>query len=477
MKQIPDISDNKFCSLLNKVIRLRLFCNTNEEMGEYIGYNLIQNNLKGIRPFIAQCIFHELEHEIQTNWDRSLDLEEIMLDYKNTSSFYETQIKNKKKLDNERTITEIVKYYCIDSYKFQEDDAFLRSVIKKIREEKNSISIPILLLVMLKILPSFTSKKGDVKNNGINFNILMTFLKKLARENSFIHEPIFIDQIEQKAKRKGEYSRLSLIFAAIWGMESFRCLVNPEDLYNANSERIRVEPDIVDQIWVESDKRNSPTVFWVFSQTANQSFFLYKYRLQTDQEGRKKLLFTCYEAIFFEDSTMFIVHPNYIQWLTKGVIPPNSQSAFSYDFDDYKNPQTIELHSLTNNNWLFEKNEFVYLDDTELANYYRQLIMSDTFAKQNKYPESEYSFSIMPMAITPNFIYIEDETEEEQKRFYRIPRKVNPGLNSITVNDGGILRQGGRLYVGFESLCLFFEVTSDEDLLKYDINIVDQIKM
>lgn len=464
--------DNKFIILLNDVIRLRLFRNTSFEMGEYIGYNLFQNNIKDIDTFKARCIFHELDHEIKIHWNLFLDLENLMLDYRKTSKFYMKEIMTKK-INSESTLIGLLKYFYIDTIKVCDVDRTYHYLIKEI--EKCEISIPFLSLLMLDLLPLYSSKKGDVKNIQSDLNKLLSFFRKFTSNNCFIQNPLFLGQIEQLSKGKLGCTRLFIIYAAILGLESFRCIVNPQDRYLSNSEKARIQLDISKSFWIEDDQSNLSTIFWLFEPTANGTFFLYRYKLRQD-DHEQSLSFIRYEAVFFTDNTMQIIHPNYIQLVIDGKIPQETQTLYSYKVVSENGYKVIQLDSLScNHKWLFTKKKFVELDDMNRIQYYEKKLNSTYLKKINEYSNMEYDFHIMPMATTPSYIYIKKESE---KRYFRISKSLNPGLKSITTNDyGGILFFAGRIYVGFDSLAIFFDVTQEDTLQNDDILIVNSIEL
>ena len=101
--------------LLNQVVRLRLFRNTNKELSEYIGYNLLSNNsIRKISPFTAKCIFRELCRETQKQTKQIMTLEEVLEQYRLASAFFEKYIKGRKRLLQTENIYVLLRYCYID---------------------------------------------------------------------------------------------------------------------------------------------------------------------------------------------------------------------------------------------------------------------------------------------------------------------------------------------------------------------------
>ncbi|NDV81712.1 hypothetical protein [Bacteroides sp. 51] len=262
-----------FRELLNQTVRLRLFRNTNDELGQYIEYNLRSNNsIKNIPPFTARCIFRELSRETYEQLDEVLDLEKILDWYKTASEFYDKYIKGRKKVLQKENIHVLLKYTYIDDYQLPNDKTFLKDIA--INMYGQGIEMSIILLLMLDVLPLYTSTKGDVRNIMADFRKIYSFLREFIECDEFLYRLPVLDRLEKVARESTCCNRAFLIYTTLTVLETYSCFSNSQNLYAANMEVVKnkVLLDLGDCFWVEPELLSAPTVFWHFEQVVTDDF-------------------------------------------------------------------------------------------------------------------------------------------------------------------------------------------------------------
>ncbi len=475
MQSVSPTSNEKYNELLNQVVRLRLFRNTNRELGEYIGYNLQSNNsIKNISPFTARCIFHELGRETQLQLEDEFDLEFILESYKVASKFYDKYFKGKKKIHQKENLVILLKYYYINDYQIPEEKLFLKEIVSEIF--KKSIHVPILLLLILDIIPLYTSKKGDAKNLLGDFNTIFSFIKEFIQHDESLYYLPILSRFEKEA-RSIYCNRLYLIYVTLMSFETYRGFKNPTDLYammNKARENVIVF-DLDNYFWVAPKTLSVPAVFWRFVCTETNDYLLFQYSISTE---KKSICYTRYEVTFMKDERDGVIlnvdHPEKIfNLLGKDKMLNFKLQLFACDIDTSPYPNVIKLQSLMNNDFNFPQQEFVRLQDKEITKQLSDCFEDGTYKIINNFPDTEYLFqNTVPAAITREYIYF----KKENNMYYQVPKTLNNGLPSITINDLiGILDFNKCRYIVFDPLHLYIEVTNDECCAKNGVEIVTEI--
>ncbi|WP_163213979.1 hypothetical protein [Bacteroides sp. 519] len=465
---------------LKKTVHLRLFRNTNQEMGEYIGYKLNSNNsLNNIPPFTARCIFRELCRETQKQIAPDLDLEECLAEYEKASNCYERYMKGRERMHQEENIHELLKYAYLDDYKLPAKKAFLQKVGSAIWEQE--IYMPILLLLILKVLPVYTSKKGDVKDAVNDFRCVYLFLKRFTMQSSVFEELPILERFDKQVRENIYCSRLYLIYITAVTLNTFSNYANPQELYSLNTSvnNNKIILDVDDAIWVEPGMLSTPSVFMKFEYLNTNDYFLYRYVVNIE---KKELVYVRYEATFLNDNLeeliLFVNTFNSIIPIIEGKpFPDNSLIFFACSIDNWKFPQTMELHPLSFNKTDFTVKKLIRLtEEDKIAQITK--CFEGGYTIRNKYPESDYTLMLYPLAITWDSIYIKDEAEstDQEPVYYCIPKSLNCGLEDITTKDAvGILTTNGRKYIEVVPLLLFLDITDETMCKKNGVLLTNKI--
>ncbi|MDH8702757.1 hypothetical protein M2138_002128, partial [Dysgonomonadaceae bacterium PH5-43] len=374
--------DIELRDLLNQTARLRLFRNKSSELGEYIGYNLNANNsINRIPPFTARCLFRELSRNVQEEISTDMDLEYILYQYKKASLFYSNHFNGKNQQANIAKIKLILQQAFVYNSDIETNNKTL-ALLTEVKDKE--IDIPILLLLVLKILPSYTSAKGDVKDSLADAEKLLSFLRDFFKSSNDVIIDLPLLQRFEKEIQKCEYcSRLYLINIAEEALAIFGAYSNPQERYIISTSVEMISPDVADAIWVESDKLSAPGEFWVFKSLAYNCFYLYRYTIKA---GDKKVSFTRYEAFFSDNELLTLIHPTKIPSIIAKQISEGMHSLFNCEMDNSTKPNRLELDSLFANNSSFRKKTLVRLSKNDMLKYYEDILSSDLYEKVDEFP-------------------------------------------------------------------------------------------
>ena len=481
MKYASSKSNEELKDLLNRVIRLRLFCNTNEEMGDYISYNLQSNNgIKKMSAFTARCIFRELSKEMQQTHSVPWNMEDVLAEYEQASAFYDRYIKGKEIARNDCFV--LLNSFYVNDYQPPHEKLFLISLLPEIR--KQDIYIPILLLLMLKVLPLYTSTKGDVKDIKSDFRIVYSFLKEFIGLNERLVNLPILDRYEKEVNRGDYCNRLFLICTAAVTLEKYQNFTNPDNLYAQNSairDKILLF-NLNDTIWAEPNMLTTPTVFWRFEQLAT-SYFLYRYTINTEQ---KSIRYIRYEVTFLREkdqSILMTIDPptKILAFLENNKMFKDNSYWYVCEMDNYETPNVIELQKLLDfGTSELPDRKLIKLQNERLAMELKQCLSPKGYKIINQYPETDYNIVLSDIAITSEYIYFSKQQDEQGKEnsYYRVPKSLNDGLHNITSNDyAGVMKLNGRIYLAFAFIILYLDVTDADACQKSGVEVVEKIEI
>ena len=482
MKFVSSKSNEELKDLLNRVIRLRFFRNTNKELSNYICYDLLSNNgIRKMSEFTARCIFRELSREMQQTLDVSWNMENVLAKYEQASAFYDKHIRGKEIARNDCFV--LLNSFYVNDYQLPGEKKFLITLLPEIRTQ--NIYMPILLLLMLKVLPLYTSTKGDVKDIKSDFRVIYSFLKEFIGQNEQLISLPILERCEKEVNRGDYCNRLFLIYTAIVTLEVYQGFMNPTDLY-ARNDAVRDEMllfDLNETFWAEPNMLTTPTVFWKFEQLATEDYFLYRYAINTEQ---KRINYIRYEVIFKEDKNqgilMIVESPTRIlAFLDNNKMFEENSYWYACEMDNYETPSVIELQKLLDfGTSELPDRKLIKLQDERLIAELQQCLSPKRYKIINQYPESDYNLILNDIAITSEYIYFNNQSDEQGNvnSYYRVPKSLNNGLSSITSNDHvGVMKLNGRVYLTFVPLILYIDVTDADACQKSGVEIVEEIKI
>lgn len=439
---------------LRLIERTRLFCNTAAEMEQLVGFSVSSRNplsRKGGKSlFMKEAIFHQLGYIC--NERTGIDLEEIVEAYEDVDNFI---TRYSIRLYSESVLSQIVDYFFANGSLSEELD-----FVGKWLEEKH---IGILFLMMTDALPRLSSKNGDVVDIDGDYRRTFARLREVCRNIHLLELPAISIMEEEIRRDPTKKSRLHLIKATNHVLSAYGAISTQERLSFTNRELMnrRIMPEI-GGIWTEND---SYTSFWHFEEIAN-GYNMYRYELK---DNRQVLRYSKFFASFYQHSNYIeavIVHPKALRILLSGQNIPTT--FFSYlEFNEDDSGLSFEAED-EQKEW-FKVSRLIRSAHEKLF----QGILSDSSIRRvNEYADDDYDFTMLLAAITQEYIYI----KLGESQYYKVPRSLNDVLYDVQFGDNvGLLTFSNETYVAFDDKNLYYDVSSEEKMREYGIEIVNDI--
>ena len=472
---------------LNDLCLLRLFRNTKKEFGEYIEYNLTTNNsILKIKPFTARCLYRELSSQIFSDTYSTFEIDKELEEYQKASDIYLNKIKKKRiDLQEPKLLYSFLRYYYTDG--LQEPDYKNKDLDKLIHivNKNNEVDVPFLLLLILKILPPYNSKQGDVKDINADFARVYHFFEGFVKDSPNLTELPVLEIMKHTFNQCTHKNRIFLIDMTKRILGCFCALTNPGDAYDSNAVSDKKVPNIDECYWYDTDTSSDTTTFWQFEQMATFDYFLYRYKIKID---RKEVEYNKFEVSFFNNLNYLTLYAakssSILEFIIeKKIIQMDKQAWYKCKLDNETFPNKIELCEILAGEPFLGFKTLSRLTDSKKEEQITNRIKEHKSINAKDNPEeNEYTFLSAPIAITEKFIYIqmdnseEEENENNNQHYYRISKENNEGLKKIMLNDFvGILTIQNRKYIGFSPLSLFLEVTDEKALIENKVEVVDRI--
>ena len=237
---------DKYEEWLITIANTRLIYNTMDELEDMLDNHSIHNN--GIKRCFAsspkmRAAFRDLKVEVSLMTDENVTLDRFLERYKKTWTFYKTYLS--RRADPEKTAMEIL-CFCCPPYNKDGYGKKKSSIYHRIVEE--DISIPILVMLLMKVLPGYDSKDGDVINMPQHYEIVMSLLEKYTNEGTMFS----ILPTITKARGELHKSRIMLYHYICEILNTFESYSDTSSLYDTsnNVKETLVNIDI-EGIWNE----------------------------------------------------------------------------------------------------------------------------------------------------------------------------------------------------------------------------------
>lgn len=478
-----NLVDLQLRNCLNDLYTLRLFRNTKKDFGDYIEYSLTTNNsILKIKPFTARCLYRELSKQIQFDINENISIDEILRSYKETSEVYSQIKKSRLHLMDIETLYLFLRCNLINDLPFPDDNKKIQKIVKILNRYEYVVDIAILLLMILDILPTYTSRHGDIKNINGDFSRLFHFLDDFIKTEPTIQYLPALEIMKSGFSIPSHQNRLYLIYMARRVLETFGTIMNPIQKYNAyaNVKQESKLLDITGSYWHETMEVNNTTTYWQFKRMATDDYCLFRYQFKID----KKEIHCCsYIALFMNDMgviTLYSASNSFAKSIVihKKLTSHNEQAWYECRLDNEVAPTKIGLIKLLAGTSILDIRSISKLTDKEKIN------KLDIWMKEYKLVNNtndEYTYMRATVAITPNDLFIKQEESENIDKmplYYRIPKELNEGLKNVKLEDFiGILKMNNRIYIGIEPLLLYFDITDEEAIMNSQIEIVKRITL
>ena len=465
-----------YAERLNTAMRLRLIRNTTGELSALTGIELRNNSFSKKAPFIAKCIYSESSRE--TRERTGMELDDLLAEYQAASRYY-NRIANSRKAQPEfhRTVLRCV----LDAeYAGSEEGRMFRPAA----EAAKKTDVAILTLLVLKMLPSYDSKSGEVDINSFVEHLarLRDYFRPLYHNSRVLRFAPYLTETYQKAVRSirsGElFTRLELIGFARHIMGNLLNNYDPEQLLQANRylDQCKIHPSLEGKCWVERNFHSPMPVCWTFEAVGMDYIAI---RRQYDG-AQKHITETRYELFLYRsdtERTFILMRQSAVENLCLGrPIPENVYMHGFHHIDNDDAPSVIRF-DFTGNRYDDFPTCLTVADDA--ADRIAATI-DDTWTTECETGEWEYLSS--ERVITSQYIYVEcdsvmtDDGNCKVTSWYRIPREGL--LNEVAIDSTIVrVRHDNRLYIGFVSQNCFLDVSDNTGREHFGISMQDGYRL
>ena len=457
----------KYEEWLTTIANTRLLYNTTEELESFMDNRSIHGN--GIRrsfpsPQKLRAAFRDLKAEAERMTDGIIGLDRVLLHYKRAWTFFREHLY--RRADPEQVAVELLSF-CYPPYIRKGLGARKIAIYEQVTEQ--DINIPFLILMLLKVMPGYDSKEGDVADMPVQFERVMKVLENFTGSNTFFHHlPSITRAREEKNK-----SRLMLLYHVSQVLDTYESFAESSNLYDTSNDvkAIRYHLDIAG-FWNECDGKLLYTDFWQIEDALDDGTY---FMTHWHKDAGNRLTGIRHTLCLIEGAdgslVYYLLHPEAIKHRMKGVAYDDADQVWYQTKRLEGEPAVLPLQRLMySESWPNKINLTRCTDGDVLAQYDRWLHHSCTIVKP--YRHLEYEFFPNLYAITRTHLYIPSGNEGE---YYKVPKNAHDGFDRIQLSDNvGTMRMNGKTYLAFDELMLYIG-TSKKELQRYGIERVNGI--
>lgn len=414
-------------------------------------------------PQKMRSAFRDLKVEAFQMTDEALLLDKVLIEYKRTWEFFRAHMSRRSKPFD--TALELLRYI----YYPDRRDSFgnrKKAIFRQVVDE--GISASFLSLMLLKVIPGYDSKDGDVMDFPRQFESAMSLLEKFTEGATMFNvlPAITRARSETNKTRFMAYYHFSSI------LSTFESYNSSEDLYDTTTalKQMLVEIDIKG-FWNECGGEAIYTEFWQIEPTSNGIFFATHWHKDSNNilSGIRYTL--SLSKADDGDVIAYIMHPKWIRNRMKGTPYADSDHTwYKFALPAESSPKHLPLRRAINSSVWPSSIDLTRVTDAAVIQHYESWMRNCEVVKQFEYCEYELYQSMY--AITEDHIYILAENAGE---YYKVPKDAYEGFNKIQFGDiVGTMLMDSKMYLAFDEFLLYIPTTPNE-LKKYGIKKVSCI--
>lgn len=459
---------NLYEEWLTTIANTRLVFNTMEELEQFFDNRSIHNN--GIkRCFVTKqklrSAYRDLKIEVENMTDGIVNLDRVLSHYQKAWYFYRDNLY--RRANPEKIAFEILAY-CFPPYISEGIGGKKEALFKQI--VKQDINVPFLIMMLMKVIPGYDSKDGDVIDMSRQYEQVILLMEKFVGGATYFN----LLPIITRAREESHKTRLLLLFYVQQILDTYESYTDSDNLYDLANDikESTVNLDIVG-FWNECGGKLLYTDFWQIEDALDYgTYFMTHWHKDADN----RLTGIRYTLFIMEGSDgnliYYMLHPEAIKHRMKGLAYEDADQVwYKTDWlDDF--PNELPLHRLMYSAvWQQDIHLTRCTDENVISQYERWLTKGCEIVKP--YQHLEYDFRPNLYAVTKNHLYISSENEGE---FYKVPKEANDGFERIQIDDNiGTMLMNGKTYLAFDELMLYIGTTKKE-LQKYKIERVNCIE-
>ena len=459
---------NLYEEWLTTIANTRLVFNTMGELEQFFDNHSIHSN--GIKRCFAskqkvRSAYRDIKIEVENMTDGIFNLDRVVYHYKKAWNFYRDNLY--RRVNPERIASEVLNYF-FSPYTSEVISAKKVTLFKQIIDKV--INVPFLILMLMKVIPGYDSKEGDVIDMSRQYEQVMQLMEK------FVGGAIYFNllPIITRAREESHKTRLMLLFYVQQILDTYESYTDSNNLYDLANEikESAVNLDIIG-FWNECGGKLLYTDFWQIEEAlGNGTYFMTHWH----KDSENKLTGIKYTLFIIEGTNgkliYYMLHPEAIKHRIKGLQYGDADNVW-YQTDMLENtPFRLPLQRLMFSGvWPLKIDLTRCSDNTVISTYNKWLNHDCQIVKP--YQHLEYYFQPNLYAVTKSHLYISSENEGE---YYKVPRAAYDGFDRIQIFDNvGTMIMNGKTYLAFDELMLYIN-TSKNELKKYGIERVNCIE-
>lgn len=475
-----------------------LFCDR-KSMSSHIDYDMEANNASSMKEFRQRSTFCELSSEVSRWYDGEIDLATLLVDYQE-ASYICSDFKRSYSIDlHSADVAEVKRQRIFNVINFfnpvvdtDYDISFLNEdkklILNKIKEEKTTQFQAIFILILVGLIPSYSSKKGAASYIIDDFRLLMDFLRKYGEQaptTDFVKKSPILSRFETwvKENEKSEIRRIDIINMTRIYLETNFGYSSALNTFLFNKQIDRIYPDL-DGFW--SDNEIPGSHFWKFEKLSN-GYYLYEYNLISEN---RRLEYTKHECYIYEEKknkiSFYVCHPTFMRKMVE-----NDNTEFLQEWVDCKITENKECKitrlsfhpTIRVSSPLLPKNLYHIEDD----GFYIKTLQNPQLTTINLFAEDDYTLILNHYAITQDYLYVILDKNDirmlnlpdmPSARYLKIPKSLNSCLDMLTLHDEwGICNfNNGDCYFVVVYSMLYFKINTEEERKQFGFEIVDRIE-
>ncbi len=426
---------------------LRLLFNTTAELEEFLQIGSIRTN--GIMrycntPQRQRAAFRDLDDEARIYTHGDFSLSWLLPQYRAAWDFFKAKLSRR---DPEKTARLLLD---LEFGKLNEKGvppsiaAIHRDIVA------GELELGLILLFLVRALPGFKDKSGDVTNIDEQYEKVINFLSAYTMDGDICQGELPVITLAREERRR---TRLTLIRHTLGILVTHAKFTSLPNIARSTASLIQtLVPLQLEGLWTAPDV---PGVFWKIENTAELgTYFCTRYR----RDGARLLFATRFTVSFFklyDDLIMVYVQaPKYMTRLVKGQkITDDCHVWYNSPVPDTDAPDRLELSPrIVSTDWPRQYTLQRVMDAAKAEALRNELSLSTIIND-----EDNYDFERTIYAITPDAVYVLDP---EQWCFYRLPRHTEASFETLTIDSHvGIITISGRRYLGLDEHNVYIPLT------------------
>ena len=457
----------KYEEWLTTIANTRLVYNTMAELEEFLDNRSIHSN--GMKRSFGsyqklRSTFRDLKVEVGLQTDNLVNLDDVLIQYKKAWRFFHANLYRRAKPEN---IALELMTYCCSPNVTTDIGAKKAAIYAQIVEQ--DISIPFLVLMLMKVIPGYDSKEGDVNDISRQYENIMQLMEK------FINDDLFFSKLPliTRAREERHKTRLKLLFSVQQILDTYMSYMNADLLYDL-ADRMKedsVDLDIVGY-WNECGGGFLNTSFWHIEKALNAGTY---FMTHWHKDSENKLTGITYTLLIIKDSSgnliYYMLHPEAIKHRMKGLQYGDADNVWYHtDMLDYI-PEQLPLLRLMHSGVWPSKILLTRCTEKDVVTTYDKWLHHDCQIVK-PFQHLEYDFRPCLYAVTPTHLYI---TSEKAGEYYKVPKSSFEGFDRIQLSDNvGLMTMNGKIYLVFDEFMLYIH-TNRNELKKHKIERVNSI--